>query len=264
MPFEFIDQAIVVQVMMEGRGPYSMLVDTGTSPSAIDIGVARSLVWPVIDLGRQGDGGSGGGVNVWLLRPLRISQFPGGTWRLFIAVDLEQVSDRFGRKIDGILGVNALDKHRVEIDFPGRFIRFDSMEPSAAGTWHSEFSIDDTMPGTDRLLRINDVPLRAVVDTGFNGGLFLTTSGLLKLGLTPDETDCINTTGYTGDRKQCFVSIDSLQMGPWQLSQNRALFAPTNSRQSSLEYDARIGNALLADFKVIIDYSENMLEVNKP
>ncbi|HYT48876.1 MAG TPA: aspartyl protease family protein, partial [Pyrinomonadaceae bacterium] len=43
VPFEFLHNQIVVQVKVNGKGPYNMLFDTDTDPSAIDLAVAREL-----------------------------------------------------------------------------------------------------------------------------------------------------------------------------------------------------------------------------
>src|SRR5207302_9249620 len=38
VPFEFVHKQIVVQVKINGKGPFSMLLDTDIDPSAIDSG----------------------------------------------------------------------------------------------------------------------------------------------------------------------------------------------------------------------------------
>src|SRR6266498_5024389 len=43
IPFEFTHNEIVVQVKIGGKGPYSVLIDTDTDPSAIDLATAREL-----------------------------------------------------------------------------------------------------------------------------------------------------------------------------------------------------------------------------
>ena len=43
IPFEFVHNQIVVQVKVGGKGPFNMLVDTNTDPSAIDVATAREL-----------------------------------------------------------------------------------------------------------------------------------------------------------------------------------------------------------------------------
>src|SRR5258706_903857 len=43
VPFEFVHNQIVVTVKIGGKGPYHMLVDTGSDPSAIDLATAKEL-----------------------------------------------------------------------------------------------------------------------------------------------------------------------------------------------------------------------------
>src|SRR6266850_628055 len=43
VPFEFVHNQILVQVKIAGKGPYTMLLDTDTDPSAIDRATAKEL-----------------------------------------------------------------------------------------------------------------------------------------------------------------------------------------------------------------------------
>src|SRR2546430_17463333 len=70
VPFEFVHNQIVVEVKIAGKGPYSMLLDTDTDPSAIDLATAR-------ELGLKLDGrsfpASGGGAHANLGQLTRLS-----------------------------------------------------------------------------------------------------------------------------------------------------------------------------------------------
>ena len=61
VPFEFIHNQVVIQVKINGKGPFNMLLDTGTDPSAIDLATARDIG---LKLGSKGHQGSGGGTDV--------------------------------------------------------------------------------------------------------------------------------------------------------------------------------------------------------
>jgi len=41
VPFEFVRNEIIVQVKVDGKGPFNMMLDTGTDPSAVDLATAK-------------------------------------------------------------------------------------------------------------------------------------------------------------------------------------------------------------------------------
>src|SRR5260370_21124590 len=69
VPFEFIRNQIVVQVKIAGKGPFNMLLDTDTDPSAIDLATAHELG---LQLGSKGYQGSGGGTETNLVYPTKL------------------------------------------------------------------------------------------------------------------------------------------------------------------------------------------------
>jgi len=40
VPFEFYRNEIIVQVKVDGKGPFNMMLDTGTDPTAVDLAIA--------------------------------------------------------------------------------------------------------------------------------------------------------------------------------------------------------------------------------
>src|ERR1044072_8033883 len=61
VPFEFVHNQIVVQARLNGKGPFNMLVDTDTDPSAIDSATAHDLG---LSVGASGSTATGGGTEV--------------------------------------------------------------------------------------------------------------------------------------------------------------------------------------------------------
>src|ERR1043166_6909662 len=57
VPFEFLHNEIVVQVKVNGKGPFNMMLDTGTDPSAIDVATAKEIGLKLQPLGKTGSGG---------------------------------------------------------------------------------------------------------------------------------------------------------------------------------------------------------------
>src|SRR5215467_7956590 len=61
IPFEFYKNEILVQAKIDGQGPFTMLVDTGTNPSAIDMVTAQKIG---LKLSSKAHKSSGGGTQV--------------------------------------------------------------------------------------------------------------------------------------------------------------------------------------------------------
>ena len=57
VPFGFSHNQIVLEAKINGRGPFNLLLDTDTDPSAIDLATARELGPKLSGRGQQGTGG---------------------------------------------------------------------------------------------------------------------------------------------------------------------------------------------------------------
>jgi hypothetical protein len=123
--FVYVHNEIVVPVYLSGTGPYNMLVDTDTTPSAIDAALTKRLHLRAI--GAVGSG-SGEGTQIIEVYPVRASDVRVGDAhqkRLFaLAVDLHELSQTLGMRIDGLLGTSFLDGRVMQIDYACHVIRF--------------------------------------------------------------------------------------------------------------------------------------------
>ena len=125
IPFEFYRNQIVLQVDIAGQGPFSMLLDTGTDPSAIDLATARRIGLKIKAEGHRVAGG-GTEVNLGYETSLPVVQVGGLSARNIsaIAIDLSKLSEQLGRAAHGVLGHSFLNGRTVQIDYPNRIIRF--------------------------------------------------------------------------------------------------------------------------------------------
>ena len=57
VPFDFFRNEIILQVKINGKGPFNMMLDTGTDPSTIELNTARELGLKLIPLGSPPVGG---------------------------------------------------------------------------------------------------------------------------------------------------------------------------------------------------------------
>src|SRR5215217_5466664 len=64
IPFDFYRNEIILQVKVNGKGPFNMMLDTGTDPSAVDVNTAREIG---LKLDAVGSRATGGGTSVNLV-----------------------------------------------------------------------------------------------------------------------------------------------------------------------------------------------------
>src|SRR5437868_2728167 len=95
VPFEFVANQIVVQVKVGGKGPFNMLIDTDTDPSAIDSATARELG---LEVATRGSVASGGGTERNVVYPTRLPTVELGaiSARDVVAatIDLKKLADK--------------------------------------------------------------------------------------------------------------------------------------------------------------------------
>jgi hypothetical protein len=109
----------VIDVKINGRGPYRLALDTGASGTLISPETARSA--GVGEAGRTLNfGGVGGTGSVGRLESARLdvgaNSFPGAN--VVVADLFQRVSEEAGARIDGVLGAPILARGRLTIDYP--------------------------------------------------------------------------------------------------------------------------------------------------
>src|SRR5215203_3381028 len=57
IPFDFYRNEIILQVKVNGKGPFNMMLDSGTDPSAIDLTTAKDIGLKLHPLGKPAEGG---------------------------------------------------------------------------------------------------------------------------------------------------------------------------------------------------------------
>jgi len=63
VPFDFQHHQILIQVRVNGRGPYNFVLDTGTHNSTVDIRLARRLRLPLGSEQHEGTGPASAGLS---------------------------------------------------------------------------------------------------------------------------------------------------------------------------------------------------------
>ncbi len=126
LPFE-IDSgqsAILVRGSADGK-PVLLVLDTGASRTILSGELVRSSPG---ELGRSEFSGDGPGLRARGRYTEATLALGGRTWknRTVVAMSMAEVSQAFGRRIDGLLGQDLLREYgRVTIDFRARTLRLE-------------------------------------------------------------------------------------------------------------------------------------------
>ena len=265
VPFEYFKNELLVEVMIDGKGPFTMMLDTGTDPSAIDLATADA-----IGLGRSSKGhtASGGGTQKNLAFACKLKNVEVGGLRAAsldaAAIDLSAVSERLGKHLDGVLGHSLLNKRIVQFDYPHSVVRFfDHAPPVAAGASTMKFRYVDNVLIDN--VWINGVKATANLDTGSSGMFALTAEAVTRLGLTDAASKAMIATsvGYNGKFENRVGKLGSIKIGDIEVRDAEVTYWSAGTGHDKRPWDVNIGNQFFKDFVVTIDYQKKTVVLSR-
>jgi predicted aspartyl protease len=261
VPFTYAHHEIFLEAMVNGSGPYSFLLDTDTTPSAIDLQLARRL-----RIGLTGTAGAATGIghdHVSVI-PVSLANVKVGTVSVHavdaVAVDLSGLSKSAGRRIDGVLGTSFLADRVVQINYVCRTVSFPPdalLEPFTA-----RFQLDDTGNDVSSDVWVNGRRVRATFDTGDAANGFVTARGIATLHLESAARGATATTGqgYNGAAQFASGRLDDVRIGSVRVGSTAIRFLASDREH----VDINIGNQILDRFIVTFDYARGLLTLTTP
>jgi hypothetical protein len=272
VPFDFSRHAIGLDVGVHGASLY-MFLDTGVSPSAIDIVRAKSLGLK-IDFANGGEASGAGNAAHVTVYPTSIDDLTVGGARFgaieALAIDQKAISSAYGRPVDGILGHSFLADRVFLIDFPAGTVTIADREADAAShlamcrrVWRRPLRSfkGETIPIVE--LGIGHARLPASIDTGSNGTVEFFQHALddptVRAALA--QTGTTKSTGARGEYVAKVYSLNApISLGPFVLpaGQHVTLSSDTGNAKTRL---ANVGNSLLASMRVklLLNYRDNRI-----
>ena len=272
VPFEFVHNQIVVPVKIGGKGPYNMLIDTDTDPSAIDAATARDLG---LVTGNKGGTATGGGTEVNTIYPTHLPTVELGSLLArdvaAVTIDLTKISERAGRPIQGVLGFSFLKDRIVQIDYPNSKLRFFTESPypriqMGANTVNQvSFPLrrEDGVVMVDSVF-VNDQKMRATLDTGSSSTFNLTPEGVALLNLEDQSQPGDSTSvGYNGEYENKRGILKSVRLGRVTVESVQANFWLPKTGHDNLKYQVNIGNGFFQDFVMTFDFKNKLVVFEK-
>jgi predicted aspartyl protease len=269
VPFEFVHNQIVVDVKINGKGPFKMLLDTDTDPSAIDLEAARELG---LDVGQKGYQTTGGGTdaNVSHLTTLNLVEVGNASAQKVVAaaLDLSKLAKQMGGPIRGVLGYSFLKDRIMQIDYANTKVRFFSaspypridLTPNTVNIIALPFRRDDGEVIVDSVF-INNEKMRATLDTGSSHSFSLTPEAIAILGLNEQvaAASADKSVGYNGEYETRSGVLKSVRLGRYSAESVPAQFWLPNTGHDKKKFQVNIGNAFFQDFLMTFDFKAKIV-----
>jgi predicted aspartyl protease len=272
VPFEFVRNQIVVQVKIAGKGPFNMLFDTDTDPSAIDLATARELG---LKLGSKGYQGTGGGTETNLVYPTNIPGVELGSVTAkevyAAAINLTKLSGKLGKPIHGVLGYSFLKNRIFQIDYAASKIRFYDESPYP-GVQNSPNTPNRTVVAfryeNDVIIDsvfVNGQKVRATLDTGGSNTFDLTPEGTTMLGLEEEARNAKVeiAAGYNGEFESRKGTLKSVRIGSLSVDSPPVSFWPAGTGHDKTKYQLSVGNGFFKNYLVTFDFRAKIVVFEK-
>jgi predicted aspartyl protease len=273
VPFEFLRNEIIVQVKVNGKGPFNMMLDTGTDPSAVDLATAKDLG---LKLSSAGGPVSGGGTDRNLAYETRFPLVEVGALTAknvrALAIDLSKVGERLGKPLHGVLGHSLLNGRIVQFDYPNHVVRFYSQSPFPKAAREANtskrtmlsFRYDDNVLIDD--VYVNGKKMVGNLDTGSSGSFNLTPAAISYLGLEEEVSRARVSTsvGYNNVSENREGKVGNVTIGGISVDAPSVIFFGKGTGRDKEPWGVNIGNVFLKDFLVTIDYRSKLVTLERP
>jgi predicted aspartyl protease len=272
VPFEFYRNNVILQVKVNGKGPYNMLLDTGTSPSAIDLETAREIGLKIkpVDVGGSGTGSDKIVAYQTVLSEIQIGGLRAKNIAALAGESLSKISQQLGKPLKGVLGYSLLKNLIIQFDYPKRVIRFYATSPFSKGSKQPAnriilpFQLVDDTPLIEEIY-VNGKKIRATLDTGSNGTLRLTSTAIKALGLEEEAQQAapLSATGYAGTARYRKGQLKTLAVSTFVVAAPAVTFVMEKGEAEESAPEGNLGNVFMSNFSVTFDYRRKLVVFEK-
>ncbi len=272
IPFTFYRDSIVVEAKVNGRGPFSMILDTGVNPSVIDRSTAQEIGLRVSAQGEQGSGtGKEGNLSYETSLPLVELGGLKAEKVEALATDLSKMSAAFGKPLQGVLGYSLLKDRVVQFDYPKRVVRFYRRTPYARAEQSRNDPRNTTLPfifRDDILVKnilVDGEKVIATFDTGSNNTFQLTPAAIARVGLEKDVSKAqpTHSAGFNGTAENRTGKVRSITIGGIYLREPAVVFYSKGAGYDDAAWALRIGNGFFKDFVMTVDYQNQLITLER-
>ena len=265
-PIDVINNHIYLQAMVDGKGPYRFVFDTGGR------GILNPDVAAALGLGGTGDvqvGGAGAGSVqsgfAWVPK-VQLGKAT-LTHQSFAVLPLGQVMQAIeGVHIDGMVGYETAARYLVTIDYAKRTMTLALPEPGVRPPGVAvPFVFDDTIPQFRGA--VDGVPGAFVVDTGNRQSLVLSSPFVARNALAakyPTKVGGVTGFGIGGPSFSRLTRVKTLSVGAVDVpGVITALSTDTMGAMADPTIAGNVGGGVLKRFTVTLDYRDQVMYLQR-
>jgi predicted aspartyl protease len=256
IPFTFYDNRMLVQCTIDGRGPFWVILDTGTPTFAVTTETARQLHLNVRDNGTVTGGGNGAAhIGAAKLKTIALGSLTLRNVDTDV-IDLNQIRTKFHfPHLDGIVGYPLLERYVTFVNVDAGTVSFSSSAPPLPRDAKTT-SFDGVLPIVDA--RVNGIATTVLVDTGDRSSLTLFTPFAKRNGFYgkyPSQANIVTGYGVGGPVYADVFTLPSLEVfGTKFHGVVTRASRLTGGAFASDQQGASIGTGILKRFNVVYDY----------
>jgi hypothetical protein len=276
IPFELVNEHIVIRAQVNGSRPLSFLLDTGDKYGIVDFELAKELGVPL-----------GGSINVQGEGPdvktgafvketnFTLSEFPGFSQPVTLAVPIRDLAPRLGHDLDGIIGSEFIKNFVVELDYQKRTITlhnrttFSYSGPGEiipihlTSSGHPVLAASVTPIGGNPIGTVSPINTDVELDIGASGALELHSQFVREHHLPGPNDSTIRQIGAagTGGATQGRIGrVAAFKIGKYELRAPLTVFSSdTGGNTATLETSGNLGEEILERFKLFFDYGHDRI-----
>jgi hypothetical protein len=266
VPFRLLNNHVYVEATVDGKGPYTFIVDTGGHTLLSPHLISEVGLKPIGEAVTSGAGEKHGTTGF-----VHFGEIAIGGVRLLdqdgFATDIYDKAIE-GIPVDGMVGFELVRRMVTTIDY-GRhtitFIRPDRFEAGPDSGVSVPFVFYDHLPNVPG--RIGDLPARFDIDTGSRSALDVTSPFVASHRLRERFTKgTVAVTGYGvgGPARSYVVRMPSVAIG--SITMEDPVVDLSEARSGSFSdpnFDGNVGSGLLKRFVVTFDYARQLMYLKR-